>query len=69
MRFAKRIEYIRKVEKMVRNAALIIAVSWLLLGTFTVVSANADNTKGHSPMIHYPQGKVSKKLCFSTFFL
>ncbi|CAJ1962767.1 unnamed protein product [Sphenostylis stenocarpa] len=45
---------------MVRRTALIIAVSWLLLVAFTVVSANVDNTKGHPPtskhMVYYPQG-------------
>ncbi|KAG4946047.1 hypothetical protein JHK87_042054 [Glycine soja] len=38
-----------ELEKIVRKAALIIAVSWLLLVAFIVVSANADNTKIHPP--------------------
>ncbi|RDX68063.1 hypothetical protein CR513_52989, partial [Mucuna pruriens] len=42
-------EEIGKVDKMVRKAALIIAVSWILLVAFIVVSANADNTKVHPP--------------------
>ncbi|KAK7303453.1 hypothetical protein RJT34_14360 [Clitoria ternatea] len=45
---------------MVRKETLIIAFLCLALVAFTVVSANADNTKVHTPtsknMVYYPQG-------------
>lgn len=61
-------KYTGELEKIVRKAALIIAVSWLLLVAFIVVSANADNTKIHPPssknMVYYPQDKVNMNLYF-----